>query len=165
MKVCTKCGQLKPLSAFYKDKSHSDGYKSWCKECYAKSDKERYEKNKEDYGILQRAQHIRNGMISHARKRGVKFDSEWFTTEKLFQIIKHRNYCECCGKRLKKTVNSDRVHPDSVTFDRFDSNKGYTPDNVRVICWRCNHIKNDATADEIGTVYDWMRSVEELTEE
>ncbi|HWH73392.1 MAG TPA: hypothetical protein VNV16_03915, partial [Methylibium sp.] len=30
-----------------------------------------------------------------------------------------------------------------------DSRRGYTTDNVWVICWRANQIKNDATLDEL----------------
>lgn len=33
-KTCKKCGELKDLSGFYKDKGFKDGYKSKCKECY-----------------------------------------------------------------------------------------------------------------------------------
>jgi len=32
-KVCTKCGEEKPLSEFCKDKRHKDGYGSHCKIC------------------------------------------------------------------------------------------------------------------------------------
>lgn len=33
MKRCSKCGETKPLSDFYKDKKASDGHQSWCKHC------------------------------------------------------------------------------------------------------------------------------------
>ena len=33
MKRCTKCGEVKPLSEFGKDKSGRDGISSWCKKC------------------------------------------------------------------------------------------------------------------------------------
>lgn len=32
-KVCSKCGQRKPLGAFHKQKSKKDGHRSRCKEC------------------------------------------------------------------------------------------------------------------------------------
>ncbi len=34
VKFCTKCGNLKPLSEFYKDKRNTDGLKSQCKTCH-----------------------------------------------------------------------------------------------------------------------------------
>ncbi len=33
MKVCTKCGQAKPLSEFYRDKKGQDGLRSQCRGC------------------------------------------------------------------------------------------------------------------------------------
>jgi len=32
-KRCKHCGQLKPVIAFYKDKTSKDGYQRWCKDC------------------------------------------------------------------------------------------------------------------------------------
>jgi len=42
-KRCSKCGKLKPLTAFYKNKRNKDGLNSLCRECC----KELYKKNKE----------------------------------------------------------------------------------------------------------------------
>jgi len=33
MKRCIKCGQVKPVSEFHKNKGHNDGLSSYCKEC------------------------------------------------------------------------------------------------------------------------------------
>ena len=33
-KACTKCKQIKPLSAFYKDSRNDNGLQGWCKECH-----------------------------------------------------------------------------------------------------------------------------------
>lgn len=33
MKKCTKCKEVKPLDAFYKDNGSKSGYQSWCKTC------------------------------------------------------------------------------------------------------------------------------------
>ena len=46
MKVCTKCGQQKPLDAFRKQSSTKDGLKYHCKECDNKTAKSYYNKNK-----------------------------------------------------------------------------------------------------------------------
>jgi len=39
-KQCGKCGELKALSDFHKDKSSKDGLARWCKECKAKAARE-----------------------------------------------------------------------------------------------------------------------------
>lgn len=43
-KKCTKCGEIKSYSEFYKDKSRKDGYATSCKSCRRKY----YEKHKEE---------------------------------------------------------------------------------------------------------------------
>lgn len=54
MKKCSKCGELKPLSEFQKDKSRKDGYCYRCKEC-VNSDKHKkayakeYRENHKEY--------------------------------------------------------------------------------------------------------------------
>jgi hypothetical protein len=32
-KVCSKCGNVYPITSFYKDKTHKDGHSSECKHC------------------------------------------------------------------------------------------------------------------------------------
>lgn len=44
----------------------------------------------------------------------------------------------------------------SPTIDRIDNSKGYTPDNIRVISYRANRIKNDATPEEMRRVLAYM---------
>lgn len=41
-KRCSKCGEVKPLEAFYKDKTHWDGLRTQCKACHCKRLRERY---------------------------------------------------------------------------------------------------------------------------
>jgi hypothetical protein len=80
-----------------------------------------------------------------AEKRGLEFDG-------LANIEMPRECC-CCGKQFDMTAKDRR---DSPSLDRWDPAKGYTCENVRVICFRCNVLKNDATADEIRKVLAYM---------
>lgn len=47
MKRCTKCGELKPKSEFYKVKGGRDGLRGDCKSCHATRAREWYAKNRE----------------------------------------------------------------------------------------------------------------------
>jgi len=56
MKKCNKCGQVKPVSEFYKHKGHKDGLSSYCKKCinkrckkYNQLNKEKIRKQKREY--------------------------------------------------------------------------------------------------------------------
>lgn len=43
------------------------------------------------------------------------------------------------------------------SVDRIDSTKGYTKDNVQVISWRANRLKNDATLEELVALGAWAK--------
>jgi hypothetical protein len=47
VKRCTKCGELKPLSAFYREKGGRDGHRGDCKACFAARAKRWYSENRE----------------------------------------------------------------------------------------------------------------------
>lgn len=46
----------------------------------------------------------------------------------------------------------------SPSLDRIDPMKGYTPDNICIISWRANRIKNDGTAEEHKKIAYYMTS-------
>lgn len=49
------------------------------------------------------------------------------------------------------------VGNDSPSVDRFNNSRGYVPDNVRVISWRANNLKRDATIEELEKILAYMR--------
>ena len=46
-KTCIKCGEVKPLSEFYKDKGKKDGHYGACKKCVLQLRKEYYSENRD----------------------------------------------------------------------------------------------------------------------
>ena len=68
--------------------------------------------------------------------------------------------CPVLGIRLVwREAGGSRGFPrdNSPSIDRFDNALGYTRDNVRIISWRANAIKGDATREEIELVAAYMR--------
>jgi len=61
-KRCTKCGEVKPLTAFYTDSSRRDTYRSWCKQCLKDYRRHRRE-------ICHASKHARTGMLVNRLKR------------------------------------------------------------------------------------------------
>lgn len=66
---------------------------------------------------------------------------------------------------LKRTVfcftNTKQNKDSSLSIDRIDPTKGYTPDNTWLICDRANRIKNNATFAEFQEIYfSWKEELE-----
>lgn len=55
--------------------------------------------------------------------------------------------CPVLGIELE--IGKGKNNPSSPSLDRIDSSKGYTPDNVWVISYRANTLKNNATPSEL----------------
>jgi len=45
--ICPKCGEIKTLEQFYRNKAQKNGYQWECKECHKKLKREFYQKNSE----------------------------------------------------------------------------------------------------------------------
>lgn len=50
---------------------------------------------------------------------------------------------------LESDSTKKSKNPNSPSIDRIDSMKGYVVGNIRVISWRANFLKNDATNEEL----------------
>ena len=59
-KTCKKCGEVKGVELFNKDKSRLDGLYCWCKLCSSESCKRIYQENKERYRELSKKSYQEN---------------------------------------------------------------------------------------------------------
>jgi len=151
-KTCTRCNIEKPAGEFGKLQRSSDGKSQYCKKCLT----EKASSLKMRNPVRTRANTIRNHIIGNSIKKGYAFDPI-FTVEKIQEMIEEIDYCPCCNRKISKEYKDDgKVHYDVPSLDRFDSNEGYTEENVVVICWRCNHLKNNATIQELWNIASYI---------
>ena len=89
---------------------------------------------------------IYNRLKSSAKKRSIPFDLTITDLNNLtFPIT-----CPVLGIPLK--FNRGTLRDDSYSIDRIDSSQGYTIDNIEVISWRANRLKNNATVSELQKI-------------
>lgn len=84
-----------------------------------------------------------NGVKGRCRARSIKFDINFDCINKLY--IEQNGRCLLTGIKLelkKPKDNNSRPFPFSPSIDRIDSNKGYTKNNIRLICWSMNNSLN-----------------------
>jgi hypothetical protein len=65
--------------------------------------------------------------------------------------------CPVLGVRLNYGPGKTRDH-DRASIDRMNNRRGYVPGNVRVISYRANSLKSDATVKELAAVVRYMES-------
>ena len=89
-----------------------------------------------------------------ARRRAAERDIP-FTLDVEDIIIPER--CPVLGLRLSTQTKKGFID-NAATLDRFVPQLGYTKENTRVISWRANTIKRDATLGELEAVLAYMKS-------
>lgn len=103
---CPKCGDIKPITEFNKDRR-------WCKRCKKEYCKEYYHKNKDK--ILKQKKDYRCGNIEHYRKKyvytGTYFRFKWSTDPLFRELINIRSLTYSCVKQHNKMshINSKAV--------------------------------------------------------
>ncbi|NDC09945.1 MAG: hypothetical protein EBZ75_11515 [Oxalobacteraceae bacterium] len=134
-KRCLRCGVTKPLSQFSPSARRRDGRISHCKPCNSHIATVSRRKSLDHW-----LGYLVTKAKSRAKTKGIAFalDETWIAG-----ALK-RPYCAVSN--LEFDLTHDRrwhIHPLSPSLDRIDSTKGYTPDNVRVVCSWVNTAKSD----------------------
>ena len=92
---------------------------------------------------------------SFRRKRENAKRSKW-GWDLSFHDIEWVTVCPVLGIELDWFAEAKADN--SPSYDRVDSKKGYVKDNVRIISFRANRIKNDGTIDEHLKIIEYMRN-------
>lgn len=169
-KVCSKCGLEQPLSNFSMDRKH---HRKWCKKCMAEKTREHYNKNielmrekdrfryyndvKYRQGILDRNKEFRRNrtneyILASARKRANKKGLDFDIT---LDDVVIPEVCPVLG--IPIFVSEGYNRDNSPSLDRIDNTKGYVKGNVRVISWRANSLKRDASIEEMEKIIEYMK--------
>lgn len=89
---------------------------------------------------------IYNRLKQSAKSRNIPFDLTLTQLNELTFPIS----CPVLGIPLK--FNRGQLQDDSYSVDRIDSTLGYTIDNIEVISWRANRLKNNGTVEELQKI-------------
>ena len=65
----------------------------------------------------------------------------------------------CPILNIPLVFNREKVQDNSISFDRIDSSKGYTKDNLVIISYRANKIKSDASLNELRNIVNFYDSL------
>lgn len=131
----------------------------WKTTCgYFVRNQEKERKYREKWGLkedsdLYRAQRSKFfGKKANALRKGKHWDLS-------FDALEWPTHCPALGIELD--YFPEGTQENSVSFDCTDPSKGYINGNVRVLSWRANRIKNDATPEELRKIADYLDRVTE----
>lgn len=143
-KICSKCGDEKSLSEFYKNKGDQ------CKNChksYRDTPERKALKSKQDAerrkNLPPEIKLFRN-MKKNAINRNLQFNL----------TIEDIKIPECCPVLGIPIDYSNNEHEPSG--DRIDNSKGYTKDNVTIISYKANRLKSDMNRYELSKLYEYF---------
>ena len=157
---CGACRAMHPKSCFGQDKNSHSGFAYTCKKVVSQRNKSYHlchrsainRRNKERRLERKQSQNSQEWalkkLLSDAQRRASKKGIEF--TLSLVDLPTPK-FCPVFGWQLIYQATGHR-RPQSASLDRIDSQGGYTPDNVWIISWRANHIKSDATVEELYAV-------------
>lgn len=92
-----------------------------------------------------------NMVKSRAKKLGLEFSLS-------IEDIKIPTYCPLLGIKIVRESMNGRATDNSPSIDRKDSQRGYTKDNIWIISYKANRIKNNATFQEFKNICtNWER--------
>lgn len=97
---------------------------------------------------------IYNRLKASAKRRNIEFKLTIPELNNLsFPIT-----CPILGIPL--TFNRGEAQDNSYSFDRIDSSKPYEIDNLIVVSWKANRLKNNATKEELEQIAAFYKSLE-----
>jgi hypothetical protein len=148
-KQCSSCKKELPLSEYTISYSSKDWYTYTCRKCIRT-------RNNTKINMIKK-------MLRGAKERSVQNNLEFdLDIDFLVKLSKVEN-CPVFGIRLEWEYDPDKkdIHKNKdnrPSLDRINSQRGYTKDNVKIISWRANKLKNESTLKELQEIIDYMRS-------
>lgn len=169
-KVCKRCGKRRKAAEFHRDKTRKDGLRTWCKSCTNEYHRDRVEADP-------LGEFIRSLVGSaRARSKAKKMDFS-LTAECVAEMYEAQaGRCSVTGIEMSY-IRYDGKHATNLSIDRINNDRGYTPDNIRLVCsnvnrmrgqwsdveliWWCRLVVDNCTAD-MDTVTDHAAPIEPL---
>lgn len=141
------CHCEKPVEQFNAEKSALDGLQTYCKDC-------RHEINKKWAstfdGYFKKLFHD----IKHnAKKRAKKLKIEITLNDIKDLYNKQKGLCVFTGKKMTRLAYQKKgdqhiINNWNISVNRIDSTKGYTKDNIQLVCAIINRMKTDLSDNQ-----------------
>lgn len=171
IKKCSKCNTEKASSEFSAHNKSPDGLSYWCNPCRAAYYRER--RRKADPALRERLRlsdkraslKSRNkdpfkaaADIASARAKQKKLACNIDANYLLYLWELCGGVCPVSGIRMTLEISEGQGNrkPTKMSVDRVVPSLGYVKENVRLVCWAVNAMKNQWTDDEL---LHWCKAI------
>ena len=137
-KVCTVCSAEKPVDAFPSRRGAT------CVVCHGKLQRERNGRTPKAW-----CAYLVGQAKSNAKKTGREFD---ITGEEVYELWQRQH--GLCALTNIPMQHHPAYSDMNASMDRIDGSIGYVIDNVQLVCWRINEMKNDQPEHQL---FWWAR--------
>lgn len=164
IKVCSVCRQEKPLTAFYKQKTSTDGLRGYCKDCYREKCRAYVQRHHQNgvctvcgkpttenrqkcrrcrYSASKANKSYYRRFLDKQRERGKRRKSE----QKQRVVEAYGGRCVCCGETIAMLLTVDHKNGGGSVHRRqlrgqgiyqFLINSGFPKEGYQLLCWSCN---------------------------
>lgn len=110
--------------------------------------KNSYQLDQKDFKVLW------SNLKASAKKRNIEFNLSPSDLDEIGIPLT----CPILGIPLK--FHKGKQQDDSISFDRIDSEKGYSIDNIVVVSYRVNKLKSDASYTEMEKIFNFYQSIQ-----
>ena len=148
---CNKCKQWRPISKFNIDNTVLHGNRGGlCRECKDCQRKRYYEqRNKlfenDNLALKYKLQQALKGTKRRSKEKNIFNDLNIDFLMYLWE--KQKGLCAITGFPMTYKFYEGRVNT-NLSVDRIDSTKGYSKENVQLVCMAANQMKNDLSMNE-----------------
>ncbi len=106
------------------------------------------------YDITQKdIKQLLSQLRSSAKRRGIEFNLTPMDIDEIGIPI------SCPILNIPIYFHKGASKPDSISFDRIDSNRGYTKDNIVIISLRANQLKSNGSVEEIESILTFYKKL------
>lgn len=160
---CNKCKRWRPQSKFNIDNSSLHGNRGGlcneCKDCQ----RERYYRERQklfendNLALRYKLQQALKGTRRRSKEKNIYND---LTLDYLMYLWeKQHGKCALTGIQMTYKFYEGRVNT-NLSVDRIDSTKGYSKDNVQLVCMAANQMKNDLSMEEFVEMCEAVLALE-----
>lgn len=145
---CLICGRSLDISEFdihesYEIRGHRDGR---CKECKRKQNLEARQKYSDEKRLYKTIQ----ARVLNARDRAKRKGIPCTITKEFILNLWNKQQGLCAISKIPMTYEMDqgRIYT-NLSIDQIEQGKGYTEDNVQLVCMAVNQLKSDWNMDTV----------------